>query len=927
MKTASVFLFVMLLCFMTAATRPPDILVHHLTCNYTTNPLGIDTPNLSLSWQLKSDRRNQYQTAYQILVADTPERLKKKNGNIWDSTKVMSDESLQIPYKGAALTSAKKYYWKVRVWNQDGKVSAWSEPAIWQMGLLNARDWQDARWIGMEDLTDSLKVIPGVHGSGDNLGAKAVRRPVLPLLRKEFSVQKSIASASLFISGLGQYEASINGTKIGQAFLSPGWTYFEKTCLYNTFDVTKSLKKGTNAIGVILGNGFYNINRERYRKLVVAFGMPKVICLLLITYADGSTETLSSGPDWTCSPSPLTYTSIYGGEDYDARLEQSGWDTPGFNDAPWTKALLVEEPKGRLIAEADYPLEVKEILHVKKIDKTGSGKYLYDFGQNASGIIELTVRGKKGQVVKLVPGELITAAKEINQRASGEPYYFSYILKGDGIETWRPRFSYYGFRYVAVEGAAPDTAQGEFPRIIDLKFLHTRNASPQAGSFHSSSSLLNQINDLIRWAIKSNLQSVVTDCPHREKLGWLEQTHLMGASMHYNYSLYHLYRQLILDMIDAQTSTGLVPDIAPEYVPFVGGFRDSPEWGSACVLLPWMVYQWYGDQNMINMAWPMMTSYVEYLGTKADGHILSHGLGDWFDLGPGYLGPAQLTPKELTATAIYYEDITLLARMAEISCRVDEIERWSVLAVEVKNAFNKTFFNEQSKVYSTGSQTAMSMPLCLGLVDEQDREAVLKNLVDSIRTSNAVLTAGDVGFHYLVQALEEGGASQLLYEMNSRNDVPGYGFQLKKGATALTESWAALEDVSNNHLMLGHLMEWFYAGLGGIKQEPASVGWKNITIQPEVVGDLTNVNAAYESPRGLIRTDWKKVGSSFELSVEIPMNTTAMVYLPTLDDQSIKESGHPIQSVEDIQLLRRESGRSVYRIGSGFYRFSVQLSN
>lgn len=913
------FTFAILLTFSIFAQNL--ISVTNIRCESMINPVSIESGYPRFNWVIDSKERGTQQTAYHILVSDNPEKLRNNIGNIWDSKVVKSDRSIQVEYAGTPLISEKKYFWKVKIQNQAGKESVWSEMASWQMGLLSVSDWDNAVWIGFENLPDSMKVVPGIHLSGDQLGYKAVNRSVVPLFRKEFAVEKKIKSAMLSISGLGHYETTINGQKIGQSFLSPGWTNYDKVCLYNTYNVTAQLKQGKNTIGVIVGNGFYNINRERYRKLVIAYGYPKMISKLKINYADGTSTTVISGKDWKCSPSPIVYSSIYGGEDYDATLEQKGWDQSGFNDSTWKAALPVSAPSGKLTAETDFPVIIHEIIKVKKTEQTKPGKYLYDFGQNCSGIIELKVHGKKGSVIKLTPGELITADKKINQNASGGPYYYSYTLKGDGVEVWRPRFTYYGFRYVMVEGAVPESEKTNTvtPQIIDLKLLHTTNSAPKIGEFTCSNQLFNQIYTLIDWAVRSNLSSVVTDCPHREKLGWLEQTYLMGASLHYNYNLYPLYKKIVRDMIDAQTSDGLIPDIAPEYVPFEEGFRDSPEWGSAGVILPWMIWQWYGDQSVIEEAMPMMKKYIAYLGSKANGHILSHGLGDWYDYGPKAPGVAQLTPKALTATAIYYYDILLLSQMMELSNHKDDAKIMTTLAGEVKNAFNAKFFNKETKVYSTGSQTAMSMPLCVELVDENDRKAVFNNLVDSITKSGKSLTAGDIGFHFLVKALEENGGSQLLYDMNFRNDVPGYGFQLKKGATALTESWPALEEVSNNHLMLGHIMEWFFTGLGGIKQEENSVAFRNIIIRPEIIGDITWVKSSYQSQFGLIRSEWKKENNTLEMKVEIPANTSATIYLPTNQEASVTENG------KKATISRSSDGKYFCKVGSGNFIYKMSI--
>jgi len=903
----------------TALTGQNNLKVINLRCESKVNPLGITAIKPHFSWWLNTTAQNTRQLSYHIMVADSEEKLKKGANLTWDSQTVDAEASLQIPYNGTPLQAEKKYFWRVKVRDQAGRETEWSETAWFKMGLLSGSDWSNAAWIAYENLADSLKIVPGIHGYGDELGRKGVARSVVPLFRKEFDVEKMIKSATLYISGLGHYEASINGIKTGQNFLAPGWTDYDKVCLYNTYDVTQQIKKGKNLLGVVVGNGFYNINRERYRKLVIAYGYPKMISKLKIEYQDGTSLTVVSGNDWKCAPSPIEYTSIYGGEDYNANLEQYGWDLAGFDDTKWKHAIPATIPEGKLTAESDYPVAVNQVIKAKSVVKRGTGNYLYDFGQNGSGIVELKIKGKRGDVVKLIPGELVTKEMEVNQKASGSPYYFTYTLKGDGIETWQPKFTYYGFRYVKVEGAIPESeiAQADLPRVIGLQMLHTCNASPRSGEFTCSNQLFNQIYTLIDWAVRSNLQSVVTDCPHREKLGWLEQTYLMGASLHYNYDLYALYRKAVKDMIDAQTPEGLVPDIAPEYTEFAGGFRDSPEWGSAAIILPWMLWEWYGDMAIVEEAMPMMQKYADYLGTKATDHILGHGLGDWFDYGPKRPGEAQLTPKSLTATAIYYYDLQLLAQMMNLCNRKQEAEKITSLANKVKASFNSRFFNPLTKVYSTGSQTAMSMPLCVGLVEEADKAQVFKNLTDSISHSGNALTAGDIGFHFLVKALEEYGGSQLPYGKNYRDDLPGYGVQLKKGATALTESWPALEEVSNNHLMLGHLMEWFYTGLGGIKQGAGSTAFKNIVIRPEIVGDLSHVKASYQSAYGIIRSEWKKEKNKLVMMVEIPANTDATICFPE------KYSGAVYQNGKPVKLSVSAEGKSSCKVGSGSYTFSM----
>jgi alpha-L-rhamnosidase len=896
-----------------------------LTCENLQNPIGIDNFQPGLSWQIISDSRSVFQSAYRIIVADNLKDISANKGNVWDSRMIKSSQSILVIYNGLSLKSTKTYFWKVQIWDERNRKSAWSEIANWQMGLLEPADWLNARWIGYEDQPDSMLTGPAADNEL-NYGFKARKRTVIPLFRKEFKVTKKVLNGTLSISGLGQYEARINGKKIGNSFLSPGWTNSDKTIYYNSYNVTNDLRQGMNAIGVIVGNGFYNINRERYRKFAVNLGLPKLICRLKITYNDNSEENVVSSLDWKSTPSAITFSSIYGGEDYDARLEPLKWDESGYTDSSWKSVVLPKMPNGSLKAETDYPVSVMEKISTKSILKIDSSKYLYDFGQNASGIIELKVIGKKGQQVKIYPGEFLDEKNNINQSASGSPYYLTYTLKGDGVEIWQPKFTYYGFRYAIVDGACPDSTRilSEMPRVISLNSNHTRNSSPQNGDFSCSSELFNKIFNLINWAIKSNLQSVLTDCPHREKLGWLEESYLMGNSINYNFNIYHLYCKMVNDMSDSQLKNGLVPDIAPEYVKFDSGFRDSPEWGSASVILPWIIYKLYGDKALLEKAWPMMTRYVEYLGKKANNNILSYGLGDWYDLGPKNPGEAQLTPKSLTATSVYFYDLKLLGQIASIIQKNKEAKYYTDWSDKIKSAFNETFFNPTTKVYSTGSQTAISMPLSLGLVEDKYRKQVVENLVDSIIDNNKALTAGDIGFHFLVEALVKNDNSQLLFEMNNREDVPGYGFQLKHGATSLTESWMANKISSNNHLMLGHLMQWFYESLGGIQQIENSIAFKNLLIKPTIVGDLTFATANFETPYGTVKTSWSKKVNSFSLKVTIPENTSGLVYLPVTGNSIVFESNIAVEKSKDIRFIEKLNDYLVYKVGSGTYNFEIK---
>ncbi|WP_207535197.1 family 78 glycoside hydrolase catalytic domain [Desertivirga arenae] len=918
------------LIFISFSLFSQSLTVNRLKCEYKTNPLGIENKSPRFAWELGSLQRGVLQTAYRIIVSDIADFDQKNSSVVWDSRKVNSLSSIQVKYEGKPLVAGKKYFWKVIVWDNKGSQVS-SKSNFFQMGLFNKEDWKGAKWIAYEKLPDSAvnnlvtdKKPDIIQGSN-----------VLPLLRKQFTIKKKVKRAAAFIAGLGHFELSINGNKVDDHFLDAGWTKYDKEAQYVTFDITSKLKQGGNAIGVMLGNGFYYVPpvKGRYRKLKTAFGFPKMIARFQIEYTDGSTDNVVSDASWKTSSGPIIFSSIYGGEDYNANFEKIGWDTPGYNDRGWKSVIQVDGPPS-LISQIQEPLKVFEQFAANTISQAKNGNWVYDLGQNFSGIVELKVKGKKGDTVRIIPAELLKAdgSGSVNQRPTGSPFYFTYILKGDGVETWRPRFTYYGFRYLEVQGATPE-GEGEGDKAIGstllaLKGLHIRNAAEGAGSFTSSSDLFNRTNTLIDWSIKSNLASVMTDCPHREKLGWLEQVHLMGSSIRYQYDIANLSRKSIQDIKASQLPNGLVPEIAPEYVLFTWGgdmFRDSPEWASTLILMPWYLYNWYGDKNIIKDAYPAMKKYIAYLENKgkSSNYILSQGLGDWYDLGPNPPGVSQLTPLGVTGTAIFYHDLTVMDSIAQMLSLPEDAAKFRSLAGKVKESFNQKFFNKDTKQYSTGSQTANAMALYMNLVNPADRTAVLANLIKDIKDRGNALTAGDIGYRYLLRVLENEGRSDVIFAMNNRSDVPGYGYQLAKGATALTESWAALPTVSNNHLMLGHLMEWFYSGLGGIRSAQGSIAFKDIEINPQVVGDLSSAKVDYHSPYGLISSDWKKSSDRFEINVTVPANTTATIYLPATRAENIQEGGAALSAKNGAQLLGIKDGKALVRVGSGTYRFSA----
>ena len=898
-----------------------QLTVKEVACDYRINPENIDKETPALSWVLWSPKRNTNQIAYRILVADNSALLQQNIGNIWDSKKIVSDQSTQVPFAGKSLLATRTYYWKVMVWDNHQNVSA-SYPAKWQMGLLRPADWKGAQWIGYDKIPDSLKIVPAIDSPEDPRWNKGT--DILPLVRKSFFIKKEIKKATIYITGLGQFDLSLNGKKVGDHFMDPGWTCYDKQSLYVAFDITKQLRQGENALGVMLGNGFYFVPGQRYHKLRGAFGYPKMICRTLIEYTDGSQQNIVTDKSWKTAPGPVTFSSIYGGEDFDARMEQKGWDQPGFNDTAWKKSILVEGPR-QLDAQTEEPLKILDQFSPKSINQPKPGMFVYDMGQNASGIPSIQVKGKKGSVIKITPSELITSEGLADQSAVGEPVYFNYTLKGEGVESWHPQFMYYGFRYIQVDGAQPDmeNKKSDVPSIISVKSLHTRNSAKTIGEFECDNELFNKIFKLIDWAIKSNMASIFTDCPHREKLGWLEEAHLVGSSIRYNYDIATLCRKVIKDMSLSQTPDGLIPDIAPEYVQFKEGFRDSPEWGSNGIIIPWYMYQWYGDKSVLTENYEMMKRYVNYLGRKAQDNMLYFGLGDWYDIGPKDPGASQLTPPGVTSTAIYYYDLNIMRKVAVILGKIADADGFAIKAAAVRKAYNNKFYNKQTGQYATGSQAANAMSIYMELVDPANKTKVLANLIRDIREHNNGVTAGDIGYRYLLRVLDDNGYPQVIYDMNRRMDVPGYGLQLARGATSLTESWQGNRNSSNNHFMLGHLMEWFYSGLAGIKAGTGSTAFKTIIIRPEMAGDVTKCKASYLSPYGTVSNEWKKTGPKFEMSTTIPVNTSATIYLPAANINSVREDGKPIAGRLDLKYIKSEQGRVLVRVGSGNYKFIV----
>lgn len=774
--------------------------------------------------------------------------------------------------------------------------------------------------------SNSVEIAPwSLNGVVDGLGLPAVnpRANGTLLLQREFTVRPDLRRAVLHVTGLGHYTLAVNGTKVGDARLTPGWTRTDQTILYDTHDLTSQLRPGANALGLTLAGGMFNVSDGRYVKFITEFHPPVAFGQLVLHYADGSSDSIVTDSSWRVAPGPTTFANMFGGEDHDARLEPAGWARAGFTGPDWSPAVAVPAPGGELrgLAHAAPPIKTHEIFAAPAPREIRPGVVVHDFKQNAAIMPRLKVSGPAGSVVKIIPAELLRADGTVDRRNVGGSAWWQYTLRGDTAgEAWEPAFFYHGARYLQVE--LTPAADGTWPRVESLEAAVIHSAAPPAGEFECSNELFNRIYHLVRWAQRSNLQHVLTDCPHRERLGWLEQYHLNGPALRYNWDLGRHFTKTFQDMADAQTESGLVPGIAPDYVVFDGGFRDSPEWGSALILAARQHLQWTGDVRPLERHYPAMQRYLAYLGTRAtDGHILDHGLGDWYDLGPNRPGVAQLTPIALTATAIYFEDAQTLALIARRLGHESDAGNYARLAKAIAADFQRKFFDPAKGVYAGGSQTAQAMPLVLGLVPDAQRTSVLAALVRDIEQRGFANSAGDVGYRYVLRALADAGRSDVIYQMTNQSEKPGYGYQLAQGATSLTEAWDADRRVSQNHFMLGQINEWFFHDLAGIQPGADGEGFKEFILAPSFVEGLDAVRASHLSPFGWIRSEWRRTGGNVTYSVTVPPGSNATVRLPVRHREDIRESGRSLRQA-GLDASVTESGGISIRVSSGSYEFS-----
>ena len=893
MKRIFVFLGVFLLCVSAVATAAEgNITVTKLRCEYRTDPIGIDVAKPRLGWIMQSDERGQKQSAYQILVASSRQKLKNNAGDLWDSGKVNSDQSVQVVYDGRRLRSRQRCWWKVRVWDKNGDVSGYSEPAWWEMGLMKKSDW-NAKWLSPPKSQDpSVKPDPA------------------PLFRKAFKLGKPIRKARAYVTGLGYYELHLNGDKVGDHVLDPTFTRYDRRALYVTYDITDHLQKGKNAAGMIVGNGWYNMHSKAVWDFDKApwRDRPTMICQIEVTFDDGTSTTIASDSSWKVSTGPIRFDSIREGETYDARMEKPGWSTASYDDSNWGNAAVGEGPGGKLTAQKMPPMKVTRTLEPVKITEPKDGVYVFDMGQNMAGWARLKVDGPRGAEVVMKYGERLHENGTLDQESiarflkEGEFQTDRYILDGDGVETWEPRFVYHGFRYVEVTGFPGEPTKDSLTACV----VHTD--FEKAGSFECSKDLFNKVQHNTLWSYMGNYHGYPTDCPHREKNGWTGDAHLAAEQAMYNWHNAAAYEKWMRDFQDEQRPDGVLPAILPTSG---WGYEwgNGPAWDSAYFLIPWYLYKYRRDARLMEVHYENWKSYVDYLSSVAKDHIVDIGLGDWV--------PADTeTPVAVTSTGYYYVDTLTLSRAAEILGKTDDAEKYSALAEKIRKSFNEHFYKGDG-VYANGSQTALSCAIYQGFARGERKKKTVQQLVKNIEEHDGHIDTGILGAKYLFHALTQNGEADVAYTVATRTNYPSYGHWIKEGATTLWESWSGEQGGSLNHIMFGDISAWYYQTLGGIRVDPENPGFKHIIFRPHPLGDLKWVEAEHESVHGTVKSHWRKTADSFRLEVTVPVNCTATVSMPVGDSHGPIELPDPT----DIERIGIEGQRVRFKVGSGTYRF------
>lgn len=903
--------FSFITCFFISAIllAAPPLLPGRLTCEYLQNPLGIDMRQPRFSWTLVGNERNQLQSAYEILVSDDEKQLASNKGNCWSSGKIISNQATHILYQGKPLRSFTRYYWRINVYNQEGVASGWSKTAWFETAMLEQTDWQ-ARWIGdgsRQPDRDEDHYLPDR----------------MPLFKTVFAASKKIRNARLYISGLGYYEAWLNGKRVGDHVLDPGFTTYRKEVQYAVYDITGLMKPGKNTAGIQLGNGWWNplpfkfFGRWDLRNYQQT-GRPCVKAELHILYADSSVQKIITDENWLSAPGPITQNNIYLGERYDARLEED-WASVG---PQWKKAVLVNGPAGKLSPQLQPAIKVTKELAAVSIRENGKDTFIVDMGQNFAGSVRIHVSGSAGTEVRLRYGEALfkdgslnymtTVATQIKKGGiSGGPGASAtawqedrYILKGAGRESWSPRFTFHGFRYVEITGWPGK------PAIADIQGLRMNSDLQPNGDFACSNDMFNQLYETIDPTFLSNVFSVQSDCPGREKMGYGGDMVATANSFIYNYDMANFYRKTIQDFANEQRPLGGITEIAP----FTGiadrGYGDDSGplgWQLAFPFLQKQLYDFYGDRQVIETYYPAFKKQLAFLQSKAVDGMFYWDISDHEAL--------DAKPEALTASCFYYHHLQLAAEFAGILRVTDDSLNFAKQAERLKKAIIQKYLVRGTGRFDNGTQSAQLFALWYGLSPEKEKSQ--RWLLKEFERHDWHISTGIFSTKMLFDVLRENDLNEVAYRLASQTSYPGWGYMLQQGATTLWETWQYPEtSPSQNHPMFGSVNEWFYRSLLGIN--PGSAGFETIIIKPQPAGDLSWAKGSYQSVRGPIRSEWKKDAGNFVLKVSIPANTRATVWLPAVTGASVTEANKPITG------LRKEAGYLVADIGSGDYTFEVR---
>ncbi len=876
-----------------------QVQVNNLTVENLSNPIGVDVKNPRFSWQLNSTKHNVKQTAYEI-------ELKQGKNNIWTSGKVTSESSLFNKYAGAALQSNSQYQWQVRIWDNQGNVSKWAT-ASFGTALFHETDWK-ASWISSGLKTDT------VNG-------------IVPIFRKSFLANKKIASARVYITSRGLYDVQINGKRMGDAYLAPGWTSYDKHLQYQTYDVSQLVSEGKNAIGVLLGSGWYRTRLTWLNKQNIYGKETALLFQLMIKYTDGTTETVTSDDSWKVNNSHIVYSEIYNGEIQDARLEKKNYSQANFDDSQWTNAKIKDFPKDYITASINEPIRKRETFKPIQILTSPKGETILDFGQNLVGWVKVSLQGKAGDQIKLSHVEMLDK--------KGVPYFenlrsakaqATYTLSGNGIETLEPHFTFFGFRYVKVEGLSGKLNPNDFTAIAlysDMK---------KTGNFECSNPLVNQLQSNIQWGQRGNFLDVPTDCPQRdERLGWTGDAEVFSRTAAYNFNTNQFFAKWLKDVAADQEENGAVPFVIPNVLKGSGFDMHvgAAGWSDASVIIPYNMYVSYGDKEIVENQYPSMKAYVNYIQSVAKNDLWNAGFqfGDWLsyrvDDSHGMIGmKSAITDNYLVAQCFYAYNAEIMVKAATLLGKMDEAKAYQILLERIKKAFQSEFMTTSGRLISD-TQTAYIVALQFDMLPENLREQAVERLVKNIESYEYHLTTGFLGTPFLNPVLTRFGRNDVAYKLLLQDTYPSWLYPIKAhGATTMWERWDSMKPdgsfqdpsmTSFNHYAYGAVGDWMYRTIAGIDtKEFEGAGYKNIIIKPQIGGGLTYAKGSLKTNYGLVSSSWKIENGKFFLDVEIPVNTDATIEFPTNKINTIKENGSSLN-------VKTKS------IGSGSYHFEMEL--